>query len=131
MLARKNRLVCAAVVVCCVAVTAQGAAAAIVRLPSSKGLPPSRGPNGTWLVAIVNTMDVKVRFVIREPGSPWQPQAQEAGEKAVYQCTQCRGRFDIGISTGGVPVVQSVRSGALYGIRFDSRRRAYGIIEIE
>lgn len=127
----QRRLFGSLALLACILLSPYKASAELTRLPSSKGLPPARGVNGTWLVAVVNTLDSRVRFVIREPGMNWVPQVHEAGEKAVYRCTRCNGEFELGISTKGREVRKAIRAGGLYGINFNPRSRRYDVSEIE
>jgi hypothetical protein len=111
------------------AMFAAGAAAADVNT-----LVPDTGASPTgqqkFNVAVQNQTTESIEFVLRPAGGAWTTYTLSPGEKGVFNCFGCAGKFEIRLSTAGTIVTYDLVTGTPYAIRINDARHIYDIYRV-
>jgi hypothetical protein len=92
---------------------------------------PDVGAGQKFNVAIVNQTEQKIGFILRPKDMDWTNYQLQSGEKAAYSCTGCGGDFEIKIRTGDTVVSYSIKTGNLYGIRWNEEKHIFDIYVLQ
>ncbi len=93
-------------------------------------LVPDTGPGTMFNIAIVNQTNHSVKIAVRPKGGAWASHDVAAGEKPIYSCQGCNGRFEVSIQTAGTTVTYDLNSGTLYAIRVNSQRDIFDVYSV-
>jgi hypothetical protein len=112
-------------------------AAAVILLIGTDGIGcaqtmlPDVGAGQKFNVAIVNQTEQKIGFILRPKDGDWTNYELQSGEKSAYSCTGCGGDFEIKIRTDDKVISYSIKTGNLYGIRWNEEKRIFDIFVLQ